>query len=69
MEGVDDLLVCDSGHVISRDYSAEMANMAREINSAVNGVSSTITGHAQAIRKDIKEAVSWQQKQPGQSHT
>ena len=49
------LLVCDSGHVISRDYSNELANLANEISSAAIGVNKTVTTHAQAIVKILKE--------------
>lgn len=58
MEGVGDLLVCNAGHVISRDYSRELAKIAKEISDAVNGVSATVAGHTEGIRNDIKEAVS-----------
>ena len=58
MEGIGNLLVCDSGHVISRDYSSELTNIAYEISSAISGVTSTVSGHAQAIRKEMKEAIS-----------
>ena len=49
------LLVCDSGHVISRDYSDEMKNLAHDIGLAVTGVATDVKSQAQAIGKTLKE--------------
>jgi len=51
------LLVCNSGHVISRDYSAEMTNMAREIRSAVSGVANP--NHACLVRTVSEFGKRW----------
>jgi hypothetical protein len=48
------LLVCDSGHVISRDYGSELVKMIDEISS---GLFKSVTSHAEAFKKEIKEAV------------
>ena len=45
------LLVCDTGHVMSRDYSVELAKLAQEIASvaeAVNGLAAAVKPRAQS---------------------